>query len=1324
MKKGSERPRAPRQNARQPGPKRIAEAAALRQQLKEALEHQKAIAEILEVVSRSPEDVQPVLDAIVGSAARLTGAESSAIFRADGDHMTVVATHQPFMAKLGNKVPLDRHTVPVLAFKERRTVYVEDARTQPELQQGAPLTRLGVPIVTATGTFGVIIVGHGEVQPFTPRQIELIETFARQAGIAIENVRLFNETKDALERQTATSEVLKIISRSAFDLQKVLDTVVESAARLCDATHSALWRLEGDSYRMAAQFGSVGPEFIAAMQARRIQASEAGGVVSRAAASGKPAQIEDVEADPAYAEQRDLIRASGASRTRLGVPLVRDGVPIGVLVVSRREVKLFTDKEIELIETFASQAAIAIENVRLFNETKESLAQQTATGEVLKTISSSVFDLPAVLSTVVESASKLTGADYAWISRLDGDVLRAGARYARDPDMNAGLDELLVPVGTAMTPTRHSVMMTAFREARTVHVADIEAETELIAPMAKTLGARTVLAVPLLRSGTPVGVVVVARREVHAFSEREIDLVTTFADQAVIAIENVRLFNETKEALGQQKALSEVLGSISRSVFDLETVLSTVLERARELCEADHAMVVRSGPAGFAVAAYSGPSDEARQSIAELIATGRPYRFGPGDEDAISQRRTVQLSHIDLGTFPMGFTKMTGSRSRLVVPLLREGKVIGLIVLARVNPEGFSERQVNLVETFSDQAVIAIENVRLFNETKEALDQQTAIAEILRAISGSPDDIQPVLDAIAVNAQRYCQAEDACVMAIHGTRVVTRAHSGPFQLVAEHQLRGPAWDQPADPEAGFPLDGLTVTGRSILERNTVHVSDLAEEAGEFHAGSEQARTGGFHATLATPLLREGRALGAILLRRREARPFTDRQVQLVVTFADQAAIAIENVRLFNETKEALEQQRAVAEVLKTISRSVFDLRPVLDTVVENAARLAGADVAWLSHMTGENEYGVVAHYGDAFSAPRAAAEWLQLGTRRVADSRSLMGRVLRERQHLHVGDIAADPELWQNSPLIKATGARTVLAVPMLRDGRPIGGVVAGRSDVRPFSEREIELVQTFADQAAIAIENVRLFNEIQDKSRQLEVASRHKSEFLANMSHELRTPLNAIIGFTDVMLQEMFGPLNDKQKEYLQDVRGSGEHLLTLINDILDLSKIEAGRVELEPNEFSLAAAIDNALTLVRERAARHGITLVADISPDVGTIVADERKVKQIVVNLLSNAVKFTGQGGRVGITARCDEDHIEVAVRDTGIGIAPEDQGRVFEEFQQVGKDPDRAREGTGLGLTLSKRFVELHGGRIWVESEVGKGSTFTFTIPVKETAAAPA
>jgi signal transduction histidine kinase len=287
----------------------------------------------------------------------------------------------------------------------------------------------------------------------------------------------------------------------------------------------------------------------------------------------------------------------------------------------------------------------------------------------------------------------------------------------------------------------------------------------------------------------------------------------------------------------------------------------------------------------------------------------------------------------------------------------------------------------------------------------------------------------------------------------------------------------------------------------------------------------------------------------------------------------------------------------------------------------------------------------------------------------------------------------------------------------MMREGEPIGVMVVLRNEVRPFSERERQLIATFADQAVIAIENVRLFNEIQDKSRQLEVANQHKSEFLANMSHELRTPLNAIIGFSEVLLERLFGDLNEKQDDYLKDIHSSGRHLLNLINDILDLSKVEAGRMELDVSTFDLPTAIANAMTLIRERAQHHGIAMAQDVAPELGDVVADERKFKQILLNLLSNAVKFTPDGGRIDVSARRIDDNIIVAVHDTGIGIAPEDQEAVFEEFRQVGRHYTSKQEGTGLGLALTRRFVELHGGRISVESTPGKGSTFTFTIPIK-------
>jgi signal transduction histidine kinase len=300
--------------------------------------------------------------------------------------------------------------------------------------------------------------------------------------------------------------------------------------------------------------------------------------------------------------------------------------------------------------------------------------------------------------------------------------------------------------------------------------------------------------------------------------------------------------------------------------------------------------------------------------------------------------------------------------------------------------------------------------------------------------------------------------------------------------------------------------------------------------------------------------------------------------------------------------------------------------------------------------------------------------------------------------------------------ILVESGVRAILAVPMVREGRLIGCLAVTRNQPGEFPAETIELLRTFATQSALAIQNARLFHEIEDKSRQLEAASRHKSEFLANMSHELRTPLNAVIGFSEVLIQRMFGALNDKQEEYLKDIYASGQHLLSLINDILDLSKIEAGRMELAPAPFHLPSALENAVTLVRERAGRHGIALQVDINPRLGEVVGDERKVKQVLLNLLSNAVKFTPEGGRMSLKAVLTNGLVEISVSDTGIGIAPEDQAAIFEEFRQVGSDETRKQEGTGLGLTLAKKFVELHGGRLWVESELGRGSTFTFTLPV--------
>jgi signal transduction histidine kinase len=474
--------------------------------------------------------------------------------------------------------------------------------------------------------------------------------------------------------------------------------------------------------------------------------------------------------------------------------------------------------------------------------------------------------------------------------------------------------------------------------------------------------------------------------------------------------------------------------------------------------------------------------------------------------------------------------------------------------------------------------------------------------------------------------------------------------------------------------------------------------------------------------VAVPLLRQDEALGAIAVARPEPGGFADDEIALLRTFADQAVIAIENVRLFTEleakTQEltrSVDELTALGEVSRALS-STLDLETVLQTIVLRANELAGTAgcTIWEYDEAREQFRLRVSHYTDESDTALLQALG-QMAT--IPKGPGVTTQVVERRQPVQIPDITAAGAYEHpiRGPLIEA-GHRALLGVPLLSEEEVIGVLAVTRKTPGEFELEVVRLLSTFATQSALAIQNARLFLEIEDKSRQLEAASHHKSEFLANMSHELRTPLNAIIGFSEVLAEGMFGEINDKQAEYLRDILESGRHLLSLINDILDLSKIEAGRMELELTNFDLPGAIETALILVRERASRRGIALGKSMDERLGTIRGDERKVKQVLLNLLSNALKFTPEGGRIDVRAIVNEGMAEVSVADTGVGIAPEDQGAIFEEFRQVGM-ADKKVEGTGLGLALSRKFIELHGGRIWVKSQVGQGSTFTFTLPVR-------
>jgi signal transduction histidine kinase len=725
--------------------------------------------------------------------------------------------------------------------------------------------------------------------------------------------------------------------------------------------------------------------------------------------------------------------------------------------------------------------------------------------------------------------------------------------------------------------------------------------------------------------------------------------------------------------------------------------LDVVAENAARLCDATDAVIHRIDGDKLRSGARYGllPTRRGSEPLTSIDRGSIPGR-------TVVDRQTLHIH--DLAAEPENdllapFARSLGVRTVLATPLLREGIPIGTIHIRRMEVRPFTDKQIKLLETFAAQAVIAIENVRLFTELKESLEQQTATSEILSVIASSPTDIQPVLDTVAVNAARLCEATDAQIRLIEGDRTRLAASFG--------SLPAPEF---------VPISPLNPGGRAILTRQTLHVHDLQERKDEFP--ESQAMRRGRRTFLSVPMLREGTPMGAINIRRMEVRPFSDKQIKLLETFAAQAVIAIENVRLFKELNErtgeltrSVGELKALGEVGQAVS-STLDLETVLTRIVSHAVQLSGTDGGAIYEYDEASEEFLL-RATDHMEEELINA--LRANPPRLGDG--VVGRAAASREPVQVPDILEErayaPRMRQ---MLERFGFRASLAVPLLREDRIIGGLVVRRKSTGEFRPEVIELLKTFATQSVLAIQNARLFREIEDKSRQIEAANRHKSEFLANMSHELRTPLNAIIGFSEVLGERLFGDLNDKQAEYTDDILTSGRHLLSLINEILDLSKVEAGRMELELATFDLPLAIDNARTFVRERATKHGITLDVAVDDRLGDFVGDERKIKQILLNLLSNAVKFTPEGGRIGIDARQSDGSVEISVTDTGVGIAPEDQPKIFEEFRQVGSDYAHKAEGTGLGLTLAKKFVELHGGKIWVTSEAGKGSKFTFTLPL--------
>jgi two-component system, NtrC family, sensor kinase len=700
-----------------------------------------------------------------------------------------------------------------------------------------------------------------------------------------------------------------------------------------------------------------------------------------------------------------------------------------------------------------------------------------------------------------------------------------------------------------------------------------------------------------------------------------------------------RQARELEEAREERAAIAEVLRVISASPGELEPVFQAMLENATRICGAKFGILFRYEGGLFHPAA----SHDVPPAYDDFLHRQGPFEPKSGQlMGRLCQSKSV-IQIVDRATEPdpSPSVRYAGARSSIVVPLLKQSDLVGAFFIYRTEVRPFTDKQIALVQNFAAQAVIAIENTRLLNELRQSLEQQTATADVLRVISSSPGDLEPVFEAMLENATRICDAKFGTLFRYDGEFFHRVAGIGtPAALVKFQEKRGPF-----KPETSIRL------GRLLRTKSVDHVVD---ELSEPEPGPS-AKFGGARSVVGVPMLKDNEVVGAIIIYRQEVRPFTDKQIALVQNFAAQAVIAIENTRLLNELRQSLQQQTATADVLKIISRSTFDLKSVLNTLVESAARLCEADMASVPRIAG----GIFDYFASYGYSPDFH-EFLQNNPTSPGRG-TVSGRAVLEGRTVHIPDVLADPE-YDYGEGQKIGGYRTLLGVPLMREGAAVGALVLGRAVPRPFTPQQIELVETFADQAVIAIENVRLFDEIQDKSRQLEEASQHKSQFLANMSHELRTPLNAILGYTELMADGAYGEPSEKMLGILKRLEANGKHLLGLINDVLDLSKIEAGQLVLELSDYCIQDIAQTVRSTLEPLAADKKLAFKIEVAPQLPSGHGDGRRLTQVLINLVGNAIKFT-DAGEIAIKAEANNSAFHVSVRDTGPGISADDQAKLF-------------------------------------------------------------
>jgi GAF domain-containing protein len=1360
------------------------ENARLITETREALEQQTATAEVLQVINSSPGDLRPVFDAMLERAMALCEADyghvyafedgqfSPAAIKGDPGFMSYRRQRGPLRPQGDGTSALERliagESVVWAADVHEEQAYRTNARFR-ELADSAGIRSMATIALRKEDSLrGAIIVYRRQVRPFSQKQIALLRNFAEQAVIAMENARLITETREALEQQTATAEVLQVINTSPGNVTPVFEAMLEKAIRLCGGVQGALWTLDGERVKLAASRNP--PEFAA-----RLREHAATGVPEAVQQTMRShlLHIPDFLEHELYLAGDPIVRAAvelGGFRSWVGVALVKDDAPVGAFVVGRRERRPFTEKQIALLQNFAAQAVIAMENARLITETRDALEQQTATAEVLQVINASPGNLEPVFDTILEKALHLCESPFGLLATYDGEFFHTAAQRGLTQGFVDLIREPFRP-----PPGLHNERLV--RGEQLVHISDITGEEAYRSnpthrALADQSGARTAVWIALRRDDTLLGVINIYRQEVRAFSDRQIELLRGFAAQAVIAIDNARLLRELRqrteelarrnseygERIEQQSATIDVLKAMSASSGDAQPVFQAIVERARAFCNADNAnLALVDGGVLHPQATTITDSENAIYMAQFPRPVDTTSLFGR----AILARDVVQTPDVraDAEHFARAgaLSGETPVRALVAVPLLRVGVPIGAIVLARNAPGEFSATQVELLRTFAEQAVIAITSAETYRELQERtaalvrrnseygerIEQQAATIDVLKAMSASSGDAQPVFRVIVERARAFCNADHANLALVYGDILHMQAST----------MVGYVTQFPR------PVDATSMFGRAILARDAVQTPDIRVDLQHF----SRAMSGEVipRALVGVPLLRAGAPIGAIVLARYAPGEFSTTQIELLRTFAEQAVIAITSAETFTELQRrtaeltrSVAELQALEEVLRAVNSSL-ELETVLSTIISRAVQLSDADEGTIYEFDDADQVFVPkSAYG--MTAERVTA----LRDRRIRIGETPLGNSAAMRAPLHIPDLTQTLDLDGSRELV-GDGIHALLAVPLLRDDKVLGGLVIRRRAVGGFAPTVPTLLQTFAGQCVLAIENARLFQEArqarveaettladlrrtQDRLVQSEKMA-SLGQLTAGIAHEIKNPLNFVNNFSELsvdLLDElheavapdrlaMAGGLRTEIDELTATLKGNLEKIAehgrradSIVRNMLLHSRSGPG----EHRMVDLNSTVEEALNLAYHgaRAATPGfnITLEKRLDPQAGMVDMYPQEITRVLLNLIGNGfyaahqrAEAAGSNGfepTLRLTTRDLGDQVEIRVRDNGTGISEAARDRIFEPFFTT----KPAGEGTGLGLSLSYEIiVQQHGGRLTVDSEPDAFTEFVVTLPRK-------